>query len=313
MTALASVDAKIDRAVRRRIVVNLLDEIRTDLMSETTTLPNTLRKARVLAHELESQELRDWVSNELGGYPMGAVVPSYRQFSLPFYGTFHGPFGQRMTGQAIPTDNLPEEAKDFLNSLHVAEGIAALGALIESGDKLHRRPLPVGITLSLRSFVQMTGDMVLTETYHQIPRYIFTGILDNVRNRLLDFVLDLQEKEVTAERLNNGDADRETVRNAVTVNIYGNNNVVATGENVHQEFSIIHEGDVDSLIDYLRAQNVSDEDLDELKDALAAEPNAMPNAWIEKMTTKALRGAWQAGVANARSMLEQAIQKLWGS
>ena len=292
--------------------MNLLDEIRTDLTSETATLPNTLRKARVLAHELQSQELRDWVSNELGGYPVEATVPSYRQFRLPVFGTFHGPF-MRVTGQEIPIYDydLPEGAKDFLDSLTVVEGIAALGALIESGDKKHRRPLPIEITLSLQSVVHMTGGMVLHEMYHQLPRYIFAGILDSVKSRLLDFVLDLQEKEVTAERLNNGDADREAVRNAITVNIYGGRNVVGAGGNVHQEFSI-REGDVDSLISHLRAHNVSDEDLDELKDALAAEPNATPSAWVKKMTTKALRGAWQAGVADVPEMLERAIQKFCG-
>ena len=292
--------------------MNLLDEIRADLTSETTTLPNTLRKARVLAHELQSQELRDWVSNELGGYPVEATVPSYRQFRLPVFGTFHGPF-MRVTEQEIPIYDydLPEGAKDFLDSLTVVEGIAALGALIESGDKKHRRPLPIEITLSLQSVVHMTGGMVLHEMYHQLPRYIFAGILDSVKSRLLDFVLDLQEKEVTAERLNNGDADREAVRNAITVNIYGGRNVVGAGGNVHQEFSI-REGDVDSLISHLRAHNVSDEDLDELKDALAAEPNATPSAWVKKMTTKALRGAWQAGVADVPEMLERAIQKFCG-
>lgn len=296
--------------------MNLLDEIRADLTRETATLPNTLRKARVLAHELQSQELRDWVSNELGGYPVEATVPSYRQFRLPVFGTFHGP-RKRIIEQAIPTYDydLPEGAKDFLDSLTVVEGIAALGALIEYGDKMHRRPLPVEITLSLQSIVCMTEGMVLHEMYHQIPRYIFTGILDSVKSKLLDFILDLQEKEVTAERLNNGDADRETVRNAVTINIYGGRNVVGAGGSVHQEFSI-REGDVDSLISHLRAHNVSDEDLDELKDALVAEPNATPggfgtkvNAWLKRMATS----AWQAGKENAPAILEQAIQKFYGS
>ena len=296
--------------------MNLLDEIRVDLTRETATLPNTLRKARVLAHELQSQELRDWVSNELGGYSVEAAVPSYRQFRLPVFGTFHGPFRERIPEQAIPIYDydLPEGAKDFLDSLTVVEGIAALDALIESDVEVHRRPLPVQLTLALQSVVRMTGGMVLHEMYHQIPRYIFAGILDSVKSRLLDFILDLQEKEVTAERLNNGDADRETVRDAVTINIYGDRNVVATGASVHQEFSI-HEGDVDSLISHLRAHNVSDEDIDELKDALVAEPNATPselgtkvNAWLKKMAT----GAWQAGKENAPAILEQAIQKFYG-
>ena len=299
--------------------MNLLDEIRIDLTSETATLPNTLRKARVLAHELQSQELRDWVSNELGGYPKGAVVPSYRQFRLPVFGTFHGP-RKSITEQEIPIYDydLPEGVKDFLDSLTVFEGIAALDALIESDDEMHRRPLPVQLTLSLQSVIRMTEGMILREMYHQLPRYIFAGILDSVKSRLLDFVLDLQEKEVTAERLNNGDADREAVRNAITnaitVNIYGGHNVVGAGGSVHQEFSI-REGDVDSLISHLRAHNVSDEDLDELKDALVAEPNAAPggfgtkvSAWLKKMAT----GAWQAGKENAPAILEQAIQKFYG-
>ena len=70
--------------------MNLLDEIRADLIDQSASLPNTLRKARVLAHELQSQELRDWVNSELNGYP-NYDVPEYRRFRLPVFGTFHGP------------------------------------------------------------------------------------------------------------------------------------------------------------------------------------------------------------------------------
>ena len=300
--------------------MNLLDEIRADLTSETARLPNTLRKASMLPRELQSQELEEWVASELNGYRSADTdnVPNYRRINLPVYGTFHGPF-RRVIDVEIPTAGLPESVKGFAETLTFTEGVAALEELLASNEAEFHRTFPPELTELLRRKVRMSGGMIMFEAYQRIPRHIFEGVADAVKNRLLGFVLELQEKNMTPKNLNNDIDGQDVAVGNITNIIYGNhNNVVVASENVHQEFSI-HEGDVDSLISYLRAHSVSHEDLDELKDALVAEPNATPggfgtkvNAWLEKMATKALRGEWQPGVANALAILERAIQKFCG-
>ena len=51
--------------------------------------------------------------------------------------------------------------------------------------------------------------------------------------------------------------------------------MIATGEQVNQQVSIVHQGDAASLLDNLREQGVEEEDLQELGYAVASEPEAV--------------------------------------
>ena len=300
--------------------MNLLYEIRSDLTNETAGISNTLRKARVLAHELRSPELTEWVRFETAGYPNDDAVPSYRRFALPVFGTFHGEFQNKMTGVVLPTAQLPAPVSRALNALTIRDGVGAVEDMLASNNDLFQVPLPAEFTPMLRDHVRMTGGMVLHEAYRQVTRYILAGILDNVKGKLPEFVLDLQEKDVTSESINNDAGAPDLVRNSISINIYGNHNVVAAGEDVHQEFKPVHKGDVISLMEHLRNHNVAEEDLSELKEAVASEPNVTSGnfgpkvmAWIGKMTAKAVSGVWQAGIDAAPAVLMKALQAFYGS
>ena len=293
--------------------MNLLTQIQSDLIDQSANLPNTLRKAQVLARKLQSQELREWVNFELNGYP-NYDVPEYRRFGLPLFGTFHGPMRSRMTGVAIPTAGLPEPAKEVAETLVVTEGVSAIEAMLLPDVTTSYKTLPMELTLLLRQSVKMTGGMELFEVYHQAPHYLFTGVLDSVKSRLLDLVLDLQQNDVTPEALSTGGSKQEMVRNSIINNIYGNNNNVATGQNVSQMVSIVQKGDIESLKNHLRAHNVDEDDLNELASAVAAEPQlhgagfgSRVAGWIGTMVGKALSGAWQYAGDNAQRVLTEAV------
>ena len=60
--------------------MSLLDEIQADLVNESASLSNILRKAKILSSHLRLPEFREWVDQELGGY--SDDVPSYRTQDL---------------------------------------------------------------------------------------------------------------------------------------------------------------------------------------------------------------------------------------
>ena len=304
--------------------MNLLDEIRADLTSETAMLSNTLRKASMLPRELQSQELEEWVASELNGYRPADTVPNYRRINLPVYGLFHGPFPRRIPDVVITTAGPHESVKDFVVPLIVTEGIATLERMLASNEAEFHRTFPPELTESLRSNVQMPGGMILFEAYQRIPRYLFEGVTDAAKNRLLGFVRELQEKNMTPKNLNNDTDGKDVVRDVTNRNItyiHGNHNkVVVASENVNQEVKPINKGDAPSLIEHFRAHNISDEDLNELEEAVVSEPNVTSDgfgpkvrAWLGKMIPKAIAGTWQAGVPDAPAMLVEAIQKFYGS
>ena len=295
--------------------MSLLNEVRNDLTNESAGLPNTLRKALVLARELQSPELKEWATFELEGYRAADLAPDYRRLNLPVVGKFRDPF-RNTTSITISTNGFPESVKVFADTLVFTENVAALEEILSSHQEVFHQTFSPEFTELLRNIVPMTKGTVLLEAYRTIPRYLLAGIADAVKNKLLHFVLELQEKNMMPE-INSENTGLNIVHNVT--NISGNNNIVASGREVHQSHNVVQKGNIDSLLEYLRSNGVGDDDLRDLKDAVVTDHSAPSGgfgpkvtAWIEMMTAKAVSGAWQASVSDAPIMLVKALQQFCG-
>ena len=293
--------------------MSLLDEIRSDLTNESATLSNTLRKAKILASAIGLEEFREWVDSELDGYNNRDKVPSYRRRFRPTnIGTFVGPFQSEASNMVLPTYNLPEVIKYFAENLIFFDGVGALEAQAADGSQI---TWPQEMILLARGAIHTRGDMVLVDAHKRIPAYIFSGILDQVKNKLLDFMLGLQENNITSEDLDNRTVEPELARNLFQIHIYGDHNIVASGEHVSQQVNLVQKGDIDSLLSRLRELKVDDEDLSELKNAVSQETAAPSRhhygpkvgAWFGKMMSQAATSAWTVSLETASKVLQDAL------
>jgi AbiTii len=92
--------------------MGLLREIQDEVIDANRRLASVLRKARVLAAELDNEPLRQWASHELNGYPDEAELPPYRAARpVPVRGTFAGPGGQA-GNTPIPQASVDERLRD---------------------------------------------------------------------------------------------------------------------------------------------------------------------------------------------------------
>ena len=296
--------------------MNLLDEIRSDLVNESADLSNTLRKAKILASAIGLPEFREWVDFELSGYKDEDKVPIYRRFRPNNLGTFSGPFQSGVKNVVLPTYNLPIEVQKFAENLIFFDGVGALEAQ-KSGS--HQRKWPQEMVLLAQNTLRMTGGMVLVDAHQPIPAYVISGILDQVKNKLLDFVLGLQESNITAEDLDNRTVKPDVVRNLFNINIYGDHNTVASGQYVEQSVNAIHENDIESLLNFLRSLSIENDDLNELADAISSEPKASEGsygprvrAWLGGMISKAASKAWDVGLDTASKELTDALNRYYG-
>ena len=246
--------------------MNLLDEIRSDLVNESASLSNTLRKAKILASSIGLPEFREWADSELSGYNARNKVPSYRSFRPTNLGTFSGPGPSGAQNVVLATYNLPEQVKDFAENLIFFDGVGAPEAQASEDGQIK---WPQEMVLLARDAIRMYGGMVLVDAHQPIPSYVISGILDQVKNKLLDFVLGLQENNVTSEDLDNRSVESEVARNIFNITIHGDRNIVAGGEHVGQQANTVEKGDIDSLLQYLRELNIDDEDLSELEAAVS--------------------------------------------
>ena len=73
--------------------MSLLHDIQAAVLQEGADLGPILLKVRLLAAQLGSQPLADWVKHESEGYPSETPVPDYRIIQVTYTATFSGPFG----------------------------------------------------------------------------------------------------------------------------------------------------------------------------------------------------------------------------
>ena len=106
--------------------MNLLDEICSDLVNESASLSNTLRKAKILANAIGLPEFREWVEFELNGYKSLKDLPEYRHFSPTNFGTFVGPFQSMTKNVVLPTFNLPDDLKEYAENFYFFQGVGEL-------------------------------------------------------------------------------------------------------------------------------------------------------------------------------------------
>lgn len=93
--------------------MGLLREIQDEVIDADRPLASVLRKARVLAAELDNEPLRHWANHELNGYPEEAELPPYRaERPVPVLGTFAGPYGSQANNVPIPPQSVDERLRD---------------------------------------------------------------------------------------------------------------------------------------------------------------------------------------------------------
>ena len=236
-------------------------------------------------------------------YPFDSPGPTGHLRHI-FYHTYH-----RLTSPAL----------DCLDSTRLCSATVVLEQTIASGDPELYSPFIPEVAGLLSKELQLPNGATLLNAYQVIPSQQFSGVLDSVKTKLLAFVLELERSNVTPEAVSNGDVEPGLVRAAVSINIYGNNNVVASGQDIHQELKGIQKGDLDSLVGYLRFHNVCDEDLRELKDVVSVEPGPTNggfgpkvSAFIGKLVEKAAGGTWKIGLEKASAVLGESFKTFYG-
>ena len=212
-----------------------------------------------------------------------------------------------------------ELARDFAENLVFLEGVGHLEGMIVGDSDSFSRKWPQELLMIAREYISFSGGMVLVDASQPIPNHVVSGILDKIKNVLLDFMLDMQENAVAPEDMEFDVEKRQVVRNLFKVNIYGGQNVVAGGENVHQEATLVDVGNHKSLLNHLREQDISESDLHALKDAISSERHAPKGelgpkvgGWVGDMVTKAASGVWKVSVETASKVLMEALKSYYG-
>jgi hypothetical protein len=168
--------------------MDILKRIQSDLLDQDVSLPSILRKAMVLASQLPSDELQNWVSQELDGYEPGNELPDYRVLKTRCLGNWTNGYYQ-VSGYGVPLSEIKNEnLKKRLTTFRVSDGIRTVEQLA-ARQEMHLL-VSADITAMVNGYVSEDG-YGYSELEFAVRPHHFEQILDTVRNRLLKFVLKL--------------------------------------------------------------------------------------------------------------------------
>jgi len=307
--------------VRNKECASTTARLRSDVLDGDVNITSSLRRAKVLAAELHHDGFRAWVDAELFGYRGDPELPDYRIFRTDSFGTFSGPFQRVINNFLIPVFNLPDEVRELATEVRLNQPVGELEALARKGQDLQEF-WPTEAVLLARDRIQLSGGYILVEARKLIPCYICEGIVETVRNKLLEFIIELQK--LNPEILETDEAVNQILANDVAnvfiTTISGGQNVVATGvgntQNVKQGVVV---GDFSTLEAYLQGLGVSPEDVNELRSAIDADGKRAKGSfgelvknWLARFTQKALDGLFNVAVSSAVPLVIAAVEQFYG-
>jgi hypothetical protein len=306
--------------------MKLLDEITGLLSSGSAPLSDALLKTKVLLHAIGKQELVGWVNSELNGYPDPKTVPLYRTLRGQVLANLSNA-AWRATAHPIPLGHLDEKQRRNLETVHMAQSLAELEKLAAT-DSTSSPVLQFAIPLEANVILgqQLAGGFHIERAWTAVPKVSITSILIQVRSRLLDFILGLNEKFEGAMT----DQEVKTRTGAFDASqmfsqaIFGDNTTVIVGHKNTQTVTNANNirGDFAALAGELQRHGIDETDINLLKDAIVSDEGASETRtknfgpavrmWMQRMWGKAMDASWNVELGIVSGLLTTVIQKYYG-
>lgn len=296
-------------------------QLQDDIVHSRQPISEVLRKAKILATLLGNSEFRSWIDAETRGYRNTGDRPDYRTFRPLHLGTFVDPLRRVTRNVPIVVPLLPKDLQGFAAVMTLPQSVKEIEAILAQSENFSV-PWPAeAVTLACIHFEEKNGSTLL-EAWRPLTKPQLEDVLDQVRNRLLDFLLELQQIDpnvMTSEAAIRA-ISSDAVQNVFNTTILGNKNTVAAGTHFTQTASPgIQVLNTESLCDHLRGIGLPSSALTALKEGLARDgtrPRGQlgdaVKSWIGKTTVKALEGTWEVALDTAATLLKNALFRYYG-
>lgn len=302
--------------------MKLLSDLITELSAPQPSLIDALVKTKVLLYRLGRKDLVEWVDHEINGYPDDAPLPSYRVVPAHVKGNVTNN-AYTYNDHPLPTMHLTADQRKGLEELDMRDSIAVLEGLAKNDKQGLQRPLPLEYAVFFNK--ALIGGYKVQQAWCDIGIGRIAQITAQVRSKLLDFLLELNEKvgadmsEDDAKRVAQLPETGSMFNNA----IFGDNVTILVGSHNQQRVHIgIGKGDFNALAEFLKANKVAEPDIAALKEALEVDAATREveqkrlgphvRGWLSSMLAKAVETAWQIEVGVAGGLLTSALQKYYG-
>jgi AbiTii len=263
-------------------------ELQEAAMDKETDVDDLLRRCVVIASKLRLKESLSWARKELDGYSGGDELPRYRIVpgEVKAFNPYNGlwlPF--------IWTDGPPEA----LRNRGVSQPVAELQDLL-GGDKggMLMMPLP-----EKGAYQLMQSSGAPRPPVFVISRSSLYGILDAVRNLILDWSLKLEADGILGEGMAFTSKEKQTAMSN-TYNIENFSGIIGNVSSKHVQI-----GDYNSIHADLKSKGISQSERNELEHLMDEVPKVQGND-KKKLIAKGI--AWVVRNADKLGDLSNAIR-----
>jgi len=192
-------------------MAGLVEEIQREALDADMPVATLLRKVKLAAAKLQLPIVEEWVDHELNGYGK-STVPPYRQVkgTPKAYNPYNG---------WIPIMGDPKTI-DGISKCHNTQPIAAIEDLVrdKEADVFH-----VPLSPKIIHALNKSSDVMLGEMANFIGRGALVGIVDQVRNMVLDWAIELEKAEIKGEGMSFKAEEKIAAQNnpAITIGSVG--------------------------------------------------------------------------------------------
>ena len=306
-------------------MMSLLRDIQDATIDANVDISVVLRKCRVLAARLGYEPFKKWVDQELNGYQNKDTLPDYRILDVYSKGDFVGPFGSGLKNADIPLACIPKKYREGLDKSYCMQPIAAYVSLLKTadGDNLQEQWSPELVVLVRKNIYK---DMNCLSAWKSIPNTSIVSLVEAVRNRMLNFVLEIEHEAPDAGEASPATQpiSQEKVTQIFNTIIYGSVRNIAQGsEQVTQTaINYVSQNDFESLKNYLLSIGIPRNEIETLKKAIGKDSGEQVRktkslgskvlSWIGLVATKMAKGTISVAKEVGINLITQAILVYYG-
>lgn len=301
-------------------VKKLVEEVLIDL-GNNKALTDVSSKIQIIVRLLGDDNLKKWYQCEFVTGYKGEELPDYRVAQVAEikadYLVQQGMGLMRISGQSVPVGNL--DGVDYKEIMTV-RFFDTISSIIEFSH--HPNKIGLSLTHYERCLVQQVlGNAQIQNVYKVLSLSTLQTIIDNVRGRIIDLFMDLDEKVFNGELDLMSSSTKEEIHQVITNNITAG--IVQTGSGVIDASQSKNAGMVENQIpsesieillsitcDIEKALKDTGEKYDDITQNLADIKQELitdkPRRRYLKNTFKAI--AWSATIS-CKSLIEELVEK----
>lgn len=277
-------------------IKELINRIRDSSISTSTPLGEVLRLCMRLGKLLGNENLVNWARMEVSGYTKAEDLPDYRKMPSESSGDFYGPFGSGIKNAHIPNSIIEKGHREVLCNVYMFEPVTELEDLAtykRSEGNILKLPWSGNmIAYYQRKEIYQNG-MVLASAWRITTQQKLIGILEIIRTRVLDFILEIEDElglgNISAKPTSKTISSKpEKIQQIFNNKIYGGNIMIGNTRNITQQTININQGDIESLKNYLKELGVKKNNINELEEAIKKDeterqrPGPAVKSWLKK-------------------------------